>query len=1242
MNGVKQIIIFLIFFFIMLILNLGIYFLSRLLNPKEEQKHFASKNVVLYGGLVPVAFYLAMNLLSTCGKVLDGIEKDHLIQNIIFERGLAVVILISYFIVKIVAFSKGYNLKVKKFFPYKKEEIDGEEKYYIDEKYKKGGKELKRVAFILAILFSFGQAIFVYNNYYYFTISEFLYNYGYVITMCMIYLTVYEIGVFLDGEIHPQILENQNNIIKEDLFNQMITEYKDKFKDHLLLTLNKDESVSSDNGLNKDDYIYSKIFTPIIEGENMIIETENIYVLNDIIPPLINLIFGTNRKMMFITENDAESNATLKWLKDCNVITDNRNKSVQVFTEEGDRMMLPDNNIDICIGTVEQLLEHRDMTKGAETIFSINVDNIIVKSPVELSTLTKVLSRDKSKKVQYVLFANETNGLRQSIERVFYTEKFLYQVVRQKLVRNFYSMFYAKEKGWIQKEVLPAMAADSLGSVLPLLITPLKYGFENLYAISDSEPYSDEMTSLHKCAPNLKKYVGNTKVNDIEDKIKFLPNEHFTGNEDSMIVSYDDTENNLILLLKNYIKYASSRMLVNIVSDKYLLRDYMIDNIDFLMQNHEFLGKIVPFHKDGKKILLFKLINELCLNELEENYVVTELNRLNGHSFNPEDVDNAESYIKQSFTELIEEVFGKRIYMEGYVNKEFDSQVCGKKRYNYRLSDYIKDELPRNLFTQIKFVTADDRYKQLKRIPIYEMYQNYAVGQYVVFDGKSYKIDNINDRDGVVTLIYNDHMTSTTYRQKKDVKLVKILNVGKSENANNIDNLTYEKKILTVDAEVAYTGYYEFTFGLNFNQKFYKYQSNNLYGSLAVNKYPSQKAFLVSFSNDRINKFDDTQKLKIAETIAFLLNEIAKTIYHGANQYLIIRAITKNNVMLDGEVNDLYTPINMDSFDDDIGIMVMEDTELERGILDSFTLNFDTTILPLLIDYLEWVLEEDNNQAKSTQLERTKNTVQLDDIFVKTDNGDRINFYCDERLEYLKLGKEDVSSYFDLRNALLLLRALNINGDNSITVTRKEFLNRRSLVDNLEKKRAEREAKEKTEKEAKEKAEQLAKEKAEKAAKEQAEKEAKEKKENEEKAAKEKENKKEEENVKKIKQAEEQKKESTKMESSKSDVVSSNYEYTVGKGVTKEDVIEFLETKIYDPVINTEKNIGKLRNTVLLSKSRVNKDNWNVYSVVNYVLHSTESEQGKKMYKSLKSFDLPCFEDYLSEFMETFGVKKNK
>ena len=1064
MSGIKWLISIVINLIIILAVNSLLLLPSLKLTTMDRQKRYINKKVAMRGGLLPIAVYLALNFIFLCGKILDEFSNDYLLENMVVERAAAVVMLIAFYVVKYVFFKKqndNENVKIKNIYPYyEKTDDKNVKKFYISEKYKNVGFQLKIAAIVIGIVISFIEAIFIFNNINYFpSILSFIKNYYYIFAVMIVPIIIYEIGIFLDGELAPEIIQNQEIKVKEDLFNEMLLEYRTLFKDNLLLTLDKDDNIKDNVKQNQDDYIYSRIFTPIVEGENMIVETENLDSLNDIVPPLLNLIFGTNRKVLFITENDAESIATYEWLKRCNVITDNIKQVVKVYTEYKDNngtIALSDNNVDICIGTVDLLLENKEITKKADTIFSVNVDNIIVKSPIRLNILTRILAENKDKKVQYILFVNEVNGLQQSIEGAFYSENFSYQVVRQKYIKNFHTMFYAKEKGLLQNKILPAMASDSIGSELPLLITPLKYGFDNVYAFSEKEPYEDELIALHKSSPNLKTYYNN-RVIDVEEKVTFLSNEHFAENKDNMIVAYDDAENNLILLLKNYIKYASSRILVNIVSDKYILRDYMIDNIDFFMQNYDFLGKIVPYHKDGKKILLFKLINELCLENFEEEYLINELNKLTDVKveFGQNATFNAENYVANSLRQLVNEVFGIDVRMDSYLYRELEFENAKQRKYVYKLSENVKNELPRNLFTQINFVTSDQKLKKLDKIPLYEIYQNYAVGQYVVFDGKSYLISSIDDKEGIVNLIYNDRINNITYLHKKDVTISNIVE-EKSENVYNRGDLQYEKISLTVDANVIYSGYYKFSKGINFKQGLYEYQKND-FGEVPENNYKSHKAFLIKFTTDKIKSMPEKDRLKVAETIAFLFNEVFKTIYCNANQYIILRAVANQKFLIDNEVNDLYSPIIIDDFDNSVGLIVMEDTELEKGILDSFTLKLDTTIIPLITDYLEWLLDEASDDNKNKLMEKlndadeNNNAKNVDSIYLKSDNNERLYYFENDKFDFLKLGKDDVKEFFDFENAKNILNYITMSGGNSITTVRRNFIQRRILVDNMTK-----------------------------------------------------------------------------------------------------------------------------------------------------------------------------------------------
>ena len=135
----------------------------------------------------------------------------------------------------------------------------------------------------------------------------------------------------------------------------------------------------------------------------------------------------------------------------------------------------------------------------------------------------------------------------------------------------------------------------------------------------------------------------------------------------------------------------------------------------------------------------------------------------------------------------------------------------------------------------------------------------------------------------------------------------------------------------------------------------------------------------------------------------------------------------------------------------------MEDTELEKGILDSFTLKLDTTIIPLITDYLEWLLDEASDDNKNKLMEKlndadeNNNAKNVDSIYLKSDNNERLYYFENDKFDFLKLGKDDVKEFFDFENAKNILNYITMSGGNSITTVRRNFIQRRILVDNMTK-----------------------------------------------------------------------------------------------------------------------------------------------------------------------------------------------
>lgn len=96
------------------------------------------------------------------------------------------------------------------------------------------------------------------------------------------------------------------------------------------------------------------------------------------------------------------------------------------------------------------------------------------------------------------------------------------------------------------------------------------------------------------------------------------------------------------------------------------------------------------------------------------------------------------------------------------------------------------------------------------------------------------------------------------------------------------------------------------------------------------------------------------------------------------------------------------------------------------------------------------VVEKSENvyDRKDLQYEKVFLTV---DANVKSFHNEKLCFFENDRLDFLKLGKEDVNELFDLENAKNILSDITASGGNSITNTRRSFIQRRQLVDNAHK-----------------------------------------------------------------------------------------------------------------------------------------------------------------------------------------------
>lgn len=883
-----------------------------------------------------------------------------------------------------------------------------------------------------------------------------------VIDYCMVIpLLIYELYIYFDGNINDKddIKVQDKSIIKRKILwgeldreyyrlwkGQLLGRYNviNKYESHIIDDTVKCDSVSqnivksiSDN--KSSDFLYSRILSPIMEGKDIIVESCLMDMFSDIIVPIINVMFTASKKMLFICDNYKTVKECEKWLEMLEIKSNvaNSNIVVDVLSYDMNDSLKMDSKVDIYIGTVDLALDSKVIFENIDVVFGINIDRIISDSAVNLNLLASVITGYRKDSVQYVLFSNRVNELTQTISQVLMRNDFVYQVINNNTCKNLNANFWATEKGWFQSVILPGYASQYLGQLIPLSIPAFKYKIEHVDVVSANQSSNDQMLALQTTQSLLKKYMNKDIVN-LDEAIKFSDSENFLDIKDDSVFIVGDTYNNAALMLLNYFKYTKKNMFLNVVSQPYLLRDYIVSNIDFFIGNVDAIGNILPVAKTNIKLSVYKLINQLCYGNVLEEVLLRQIRSLE----TDKKIDTFENdqvrFVTEVLQELTNKAFGRDIHFASYLTSQKDGidESLNNKRY-YKLLESVKNELPDRLFKIIKFIDSEQSAKVLKRVPVFELYQNYLEGQYISFDSKYYLIDRIDYDNGIVDLKYSSNTNSVRYRQRRSVSNVIHHGINKNLPIYKVRDSILKKYILSADIEVNTDGYYEFNNAISFVPGEFGFKEVDINKKGLRRKYKSTNVLVVNISSKSILEMDDIDKFKLSFTLSLLLNELFETLFYNIKQYILVRSVVNSKNIYDKYIDDglirLYEPIIDSDIEDGINIYITEDTELEKGITDTIVNNFDNVIMRVLYDYLYWVLKEEDSDGSFKWYESR--------------NGDYVNIEGIDRLLFLKYGYDNVREYIDLELVFNCLNELILEGNDTLTYSRLDFINKRKIDD---------------------------------------------------------------------------------------------------------------------------------------------------------------------------------------------------
>lgn len=409
--------------------------------------------------------------------------------------------------------------------------------------------------------------------------------------------------------------------------------------------------------------------------------------------------------------------------------------------------------------------------------------------------------------------------------------------------------------------------------------------------------------------------------------------------KDNAYMVVEDEFRNLFEMTRVYASRAKNQCFINVISENYFLRDYMIDNVATFSADPKAIPTIVPDYARTERNMVLKLIMMMANAPVSETVVEKEL-MLCGLTFEDPYVKLRELICKHCNVEnptlsvhFREEIFAGAV--ESAVVKQYEITESNE------LYEYSK--LLKNAYYIAEDEEGDKHYIGSKLYG--HVFQTFLPGQFMTYDGKYYEIQTVTSRNGVVVRRAADHITHRRYyRQIRNVTLNNWVPASELGSIKTVYDLEIVRGF--ADINVATSGYYEMK----------KAGDIRSAKKVTINGIPDR-----NYRNKSVLRIKlSGASPKVRYTVSLLLNEIFATVYPDGYPYVC--ALTDLPEEAEQLGKDLMYGFSGDTEDE--CIYIVEDSEIDLGLIVSVERNLKR-FFEIITETLTWHTEKMNESPAS-------------------------------------------------------------------------------------------------------------------------------------------------------------------------------------------------------------------------------------------------------------------------------------
>lgn len=528
---------------------------------------------------------------------------------------------------------------------------------------------------------------------------------------------------------------------------------------------------------------------------------------------------------------------------------------------------------------------------------------------------------------------HDVDGLVDTLSHILQTN--ITDVIATPVPRSVYTAMGWASSADFMRQKLFGRQVHYLGNGVELAAIALKNQIPHVsWYSAEKAPVQDIRWIAGQYYPQICRYTHmQNQQKSIDERITFSSNLWGAEVKREEFVIAEDEFCNLFASMRAYLTRGETQSFVNIISESYLLRDYMRYNRQLFMTDPKAIPAIAPHYAKTERNTVLRLILMMACAPVSEDYVIHELSILGYETNDP----------YRTLSDLIYHyTFVSDTIITVQNLQELDEDLIPIPVCKYSISQQIFDDNFAETLKNAYFVVEDEKLnKEYIDARLFEhITQIVMPGQFLTYNGKFYKVHMVSPTIGCVLHRAADSYTNRYYyKQLRTYHFEEGSDLVRTRKVMDIE-ITLERRTFSVST----TGYLELK------------DNHDLRSAKVVDLAadPGIAAFERVYKNKSVLRISlpDTD-VRMRFTICMLLNEMFRSIFPDAWPYLAVLCARPEDV--EGMLDKFN--YHVDGFIDDGMIYIVEDSDMDLGLLEAIDNNL-MRLFEIMSDYLEWHFEK--------------------------------------------------------------------------------------------------------------------------------------------------------------------------------------------------------------------------------------------------------------------------------------------